>query len=178
MTYDERIRCQEGLTQWCAAQHANYFLTLRFNNQFPLSPDRAERSLRHFDAQLDRKFLGGGWASVPASLRTRFIAIPEGRPTGSGFRDFHDVHYHLIVHTPPARKSGINDADLRAFVGRAWRNCEAAGDVNLQALLTDEDRRQVASYACKDVWRRNSVGRDRFVIAPMAQAKSIPAFGV
>ena len=161
---------QQALATFCRQQNPDCFLTLRFNNQYPLAIDSAEKSLRHFSAQLDRLLLGNGWATFPTELRTRFIAIPEGRRACSGFLD---LHYHLVMALALRRRPAVTADSLPDLASRFWTRSATSGDANVQFLHTDDDRSRVSSYVCKRISEADSVGLEHFVIGPMSSRSSM-----
>lgn len=166
MNYETRRNHQQALTQWCFEQDAGYFLTLRLNNHSPVSLYKAERHLRHFDAIVDRRLLGPNWSRLPNELRTRFIAVPEGRMVGGGYEN---LHYHALLRLPRVMRRKEELHDLRLLMANAWKKCVPGGDLLLEPLGTDADRRRASSYACKRAWETSCLALENFVVGPMSR---------
>jgi hypothetical protein len=169
MSYNESKLYQAALEQLCLRNFPRYFLTLHFHAAHPLSIYGAQKTLRHFAAQLDHKLLGNRWASFPPELRTRYLAVPEGRRVHQSSPSnpaFDDLHYHLTLSPAEGSKISVNEQGLRTLVSRLWAKCAPAGDVNVQFIRGgDSGRQAVTSYICKRVSAPDAIGLEYFVVA-------------
>jgi hypothetical protein len=86
----ERHRRGRALFPWLFEQEPDFLVTIKFNEQ--LSNGQLRQRLRHFDAMLDRHFLGEHWAKFSSAERAFFIAFLE--------RDANGLHVHMLMRLP------------------------------------------------------------------------------
>jgi len=172
MSYIDRKRFQEAMIQLCLQREPEYLVTVHFHNRYPIGIGEAERRMWHFDAMLDRAFLGPTWAKAPADRRAQFVGIPEGRRGGAGYSD---LHYHLLLR--PARRDKPSDTEkLLHQVTLAYEaKCLSTGSVDIQRLRGDQDKLRAASYICKYIWDQTSPGIDHFLVAPKTLTITSPS---
>jgi hypothetical protein len=175
LNYTDRKSYQGSLQEFCLSIHPTHFVTIGFHNRDPLSTSWAEPRLRHFDAMLDRYWLGPKWASMPSPSRTHFVGVPEGHPAGRGVLD---LHYHLLLAPAAAAKRKVNGPCIESIGREFLLKCAPGGSIDVKSLPTEIDGRRASSYAVKDIWDPACPGIEGWVVAPWPKgmATTLPYF--
>ena len=117
----------------------DYFVTAVFNREVGL--EGAKKSLQLWHNQINKKLYGNKWAGADANERLQYIAVPEhiGR----------NIHWHMVLKKAD-RKRGWK---FMLFAEYLWKKKNKAGSMDVQKLVTVQDKEKVGYYVTKDTWQ-------------------------
>lgn len=137
----------EAWVEWLSSEQFDFAFTANFNRETTLLG--AERQLRKWAQNIDRKVLGRKWRNAKAEERVKIIGFPEHPDS--------NLHYHLVVNAP------VNPLKVQKIAVAEWQRLVKSGDLWASALGSPTDVRGFVEYAVKDAaW--NGVGLDHAVI--------------
>lgn len=141
-------RMRDAMVEWLQNEPFNFAFTANFNRTTNFVA--AKKLLDQWQRRVDGKLLGKRkWKEAPKEHRLFWIAFPEHPNT--------NLHYHLLVRAP------VNPLKVPQVATKVWKKIVPSGELWASALEEDDDIRQFASYATKDLW--NGVGITNFIIS-------------
>ena len=146
-TNGQRLALKDAWVDWLASTDFDFAFTANFNRETTLAS--AERVLRRWGRDINRKVLGRRWRFAKRHERLLVIGFPEHPDT--------NLHYHLLVRAP------TNPLKVQQLAVAEWNRRVPSGELWTSPLPDAGDVHRFARYALKDAsW--NGIGFDAAVI--------------
>ena len=114
-----------------------YFITANFNRDSSLNS--AKKTLGHWSAMVERSLLGKHWYKKEAHERISFFAFAEHLDS--------NLHWHLMLRLPDENMKN----HFRMIAANYWKQIVKSGSMDIQPILSEQDRIKASSYVTKDL---------------------------
>ena len=137
-TFNKKLN--DGVRELITGLDGDYFVTAVFNRQVGMAG--AEASLQHWYNCMNRKLYGKKkWFNLAAEDRLQYVAVAENVSS--------NLHWHMVV------KAGgkVPGWKFKMAATHYWEKYNKSGSMDVQKMMTAQDKEKVAYYVTKDTWQ-------------------------